>query len=589
MKKEFFKFGYAGALMLAGAFAFVSCSSEDDGLSTEGLDNAAKVKTQFAFNIPVAKGTRMSAATVQEGGTFRGMFGMTLIPFSTPPAADATITTANVVKDLTIGNTELNSTTSSKVYHDVQIPLGTKNFLFYGEGGGLSSNYDQVVEKATNGYLEYNLSTWTNTNKINFALGDIDYTGVESAVIDMVAILGEVENATFNLNKWEDVNDASALKTLYTNFVSLTAASPFNVKAALEDVYNEANAIALSVGSSEDEIGIAGAIMTAIKKYFAVTDSNNDLVYELGDYKTIGGAADYNDLDTYLSGLNIPQGALAVAYDNSTEEFKSATTVKVGSGNTVALSSLSYPASLMYFANTELRATDKPFIAWPTNTADWAAATWSGWTSEVNATTKTVALLNNIQYGVARLATTVKCAASALVDNSGVLDGYKDASINVPTDGFPVTGVFVGGQPASVGWNMLPATTKRDNVIYDSKMNETVAAKSGAAEGINYTLTLATSATEKVNVAVEFTNNTGKDFYGANGWVPAGAKFYLVAQLNPESETVFKQDFTTKANLTIKNLKNAYVTIPDLRASKLQLGLSVDLTWQNGLTFELEI
>ena len=52
---------------------------------------------------------------------------------------------------------------------------------------------------------------------------------------------------------------------------------------------------------------------------------------------------------------------------------------------------------------------------------------------------------------------------------------------------------------------------------------------------------------------------------------------------------VFIQDFTTTANFTIKSLKNAYVTIPDLRASKLQLGLSVDLTWQSGLTFNVPI
>ena len=52
---------------------------------------------------------------------------------------------------------------------------------------------------------------------------------------------------------------------------------------------------------------------------------------------------------------------------------------------------------------------------------------------------------------------------------------------------------------------------------------------------------------------------------------------------------VFIQDYTTTANFTINSLKNAYVTIPDLRASKLQLGLSVDLTWQSGLTFNVPI
>ena len=60
---------------------------------------------------------------------------------------------------------------------------------------------------------------------------------------------------------------------------------------------------------------------------------------------------------------------------------------------------------------------------------------------------------------------------------------------------------------------------------------------------------------------------------------------------NAESQInrVFVQDYTTTANFTIKDLKKAYVTIPDLRASQLQLGLSVDLTWQSGLTFDVDL
>jgi hypothetical protein len=34
------------------------------------------------------------------------------------------------------------------------------------------------------------------------------------------------------------------------------------------------------------------------------------------------------------------------------------------------------------------------------------------------------------------------------------------------------------------------------------------------------------------------------------------------------------------------SLQNAYVTIPDLRSSQLSFGLSVDLDWRQGLTFD---
>ena len=109
-------------------------------------------------------------------------------------------------------------------------------------------------------------------------------------------------------------------------------------------------------------------------------------------------------------------------------------------------------------------------------------------------------------------------------------------------------------------------------------------------------------------MAIELENNSNSDFYGVDGIILKGQKFYLVAKLGVNSGTgsitwpnetyrypksgtqrVFMQDYTTTAKLNIKSLKNAYSTIPDLRSVELQLGLSVDLTWQSGLTFDVPI
>ena len=61
---------------------------------------------------------------------------------------------------------------------------------------------------------------------------------------------------------------------------------------------------------------------------------------------------------------------------------------------------------------------------------------------------------------------------------------------------------------------------------------------------------------------------------------------------------MFKQDYKTIANFSIaqgtantantKGLAAAYNTVPDLRTPQLELGLSVDLTWQTGITFDVE-
>jgi hypothetical protein len=40
--------------------------------------------------------------------------------------------------------------------------------------------------------------------------------------------------------------------------------------------------------------------------------------------------------------------------------------------------------------------------------------------------------------------------------------------------------------------------------------------------------------------------------------------------------------------LNLKNLRAAYNTIPDLRTPKLELGFSVDLTWQSGHEYTID-
>ena len=51
---------------------------------------------------------------------------------------------------------------------------------------------------------------------------------------------------------------------------------------------------------------------------------------------------------------------------------------------------------------------------------------------------------------------------------------------------------------------------------------------------------------------------------------------------------IFIQDYKTVANFKIGefSLQYAYLTVPDLRSGSVTLGLSVDLSWTTGLTFD---
>jgi hypothetical protein len=255
-------------------------------------------------------------------------------------------------------------------------------------------------------------------------------------------------------------------------------------------------------------------------------------------------------------------------------------------------STFTYPAQLWYYVNSTIKTSNvsqQTAYASTTNSWDDILALHTAPTN-VNSLTRAVAIKDKIQYAVARFDVTVKLDAASLADRSQEAVGIAtavDASA-----GFPVTAVLVGGQQ-SVNFDFTSTAAGPELTIYDKTMTDGDMKATTAASSVNHTLVLE-NGTQNVRVAVEMVNTTGVDFYGANDQlIPAGGKFYVVAELVAAQATktaghVFKQDYTTTANLTLKNLKTAYNTIPDLRTPKLELGFSVDLSWKEGHTYNID-
>ena len=267
-------------------------------------------------------------------------------------------------------------------------------------------------------------------------------------------------------------------------------------------------------------------------------------------------------------------------------------------------------SALYYTVNTPVKANDKASTGslddmWPKK-EDWTQdkAAWTGWGSQVVNSTRTIALEKPIQYGVANLMTTVKLDKANLNDDAKVKVGQV-ADQNIDVNGkLKLTGVLVGGQPQYVGWDFkAPASIASfDYTVYDNKIDASVEDLTTAQSKPNYTLVLdnyKAVQNDVVYVVLEFVNNTEVDFYGVDGMVPKGGKFYLVGKLDKAATTgvtntknvdhIFVQDHTTVANFNIKSLKNAYNNIPDLRSTSVSVGLAVNLTWQEGITFDVEI
>ena len=635
-----------GAIALLSTAGFVACSSSDD--VTDAPVNPSydgkSVKTQFAINIASASktSTRMTAANTQASGTqFLGMKNIYLLPITGVPSISSDISKAipldNVSNTNTIGNSDaLSSSKSSTVYSDVNVPVGTDNFLFYGTspmGTTPNTKFDQ-------GVISNNLTSATTVDDIEFKLEKISRSGLAtpksslitwlSSIAAAKAVIGSEPNETNWANlQVTTVGDGKTLKQAYTNFTSLKAGSANAILETVHRLYDVCYPISIVTGDYQK---LAEAIINAIKgsdncgvSYTAPTESESasTLEWKNGVLATV---------KNFPTEQDFPDGSMVLTWSTAipavpsyVSETQSATTGQ----NNMNVSKLCYPAPVAYYANTPLRSSDSnSLFSWPEMTTKWDANNnWSGFLDkEVKSTTRKIALRNNINYGVASLQTSVTCNEPTLLDHDKV-------AINVTKDnGLPVTGIIIGGQPESVKWNYVTTENQNEGIIYDKNVVSGMRAISDGSTQptVNYTLVFdnyvsAAANQESVSIAIELVNNTGVDFKGKDGnIVAAGQKFYLVGKLEISGKTltgwpvnydidenhtegylyesykyrypveantlrVFIQDYTTVAKFTIKDLKNAYVTIPDLRASKLQLGLSVDLEWKTGLTYDVDL
>lgn len=583
--KQFKKVALPGAIALLGMTSFSACSSDENVANTNPTFDGKSVKTQFAINIPrAASQTRMTAVNTQNNNNnFLGMEDVLLIPFpdnAENVGASSAITSKINLSDIP-GN-ELSESQSSKIYSDVSVPTGTKSFLFYAVApyGAESSTYD---EKFTKGTL--NFTSGNNVSDISANLRAIMPTNVygDDQFTKLLNVLNNVANAEYEDGKaWSSIA-ANDPKKLYDDFIKLKTGSAAGIKSALEKLYN---AVENYKSSYPD---LTSNIRTAITEKNVFT-AQGTYPYQL-KYSP-------DTKEWYPRNLGLPDGAVSIAFNNGAFNSNSSSSLIGLTG--LDAKSLCYPASLYYYANTNIRTSNNEFNDWPKTTKDWSTGNkWEAvnWGGEVTSATRTIALIDNIQYGVASLELTVKCATAKLEDNP---DANGSKAISVPTEGFPVTGVLIGGQPVKAGYKFEPQVANENEfnmTVYDRDVN--IKAKYNAEGGTNYTLVLPNEFTthQNVNIAIELENNTGMDFRGKDGIIPAGDHFYLVGTLDPNDPAltskpvndVFVKDYETTATLTITSLKNAYNTIPDLRSTKMQLGLSVDLTWTPGLQFDINL
>lgn len=256
----------------------------------------------------------------------------------------------------------------------------------------------------------------------------------------------------------------------------------------------------------------------------------------------------------------------------------------------------------------------------------------------------TAMLSTTVKYGSSELEDNNRAVQAYLKEvdiNHASVANERNKVITVGDGTFKLTGVIVGGQPSEVGWDFIPVQTGGKFVtgfVFDDDLSadqQTLLADGGNADHPVYTMLLdnylhddatplvsggihkAATTQSTVYVALEFLNNSGEDFYGNYNLIQDGGYFYLIGELNPYTAPatpknvvwhtdgyvdppynadgtsqkvarVFIQDFMTTATFKLNrySLQHAYLTVPDLRAGSMSLGLSVDVSWEAGMDFD---
>lgn len=619
MKKYLFML----AAFIAVAVSFTACSSEEDAVSTEEPVLGDAIKAQFTISIPTEASatTRQNSTIVNAAHSindFRGinfikLYPSALLPTAFDGSADAKIIGKNIAltnliipTPTTVNNyipdKTLLGTNNSVLYGDVQLQLGARTFLFYGMAVGRQADkttakaYNATLESYTwqekfvNGFLNQTglVDSPTDVSGVNFSLESITTTDLSNAKrAAIVTYLNSIANTT----DWSSTTN-TGFGALYSSFTSMTAGSSTNLQIAVKDLY---------FALKDNNDALAQAICTSIKNdtYVTIDDEGGTLTFK----DNIAGYPATSD--------HLPDGAAVLSWSGSSFSY-STDYVSTSSMDITNLASYVYPACQYYWGKSGILTAEESKQELYVNTKSWSEiATEANYDkgNAITSKTRSVVLVDPVQYAVGRLDISVVPAASsgattslATLTDAGV--GADAHTVNV--NNLKLTGVLIGGQKA-VDWKFEPMGTSESTIYDNIEVSHTeggLSLQTNHTNVLNHTMVLESIGKvgdigDAIKVALEFVNND-KDFVGQNGIVPKGTKFYLIGELKAEDYKesegyttaggkVFKQDCVTRAKFTIANLSKALNVIPDLRNPKVELGLSVDLDWKQGIVFDVVI
>lgn len=606
-------------LIIAGmaAVTLTGCQQQDEVTETPTTE-PSYVLADLTLSLPASSGGTRLDQSVTTGGDathFRGISKLSIIPFTkrgkiTKSDQPSFIEISNPISDYTQID-ESNNNELYRYYEKVFLNHGVASFLTYGKGTKKVKPddpdddnkvfYGSLIPKVAGVEMTIPNRLAVTAGDLSFELETIynDRDEEENLIIPAEAqAIADYLTYIADTPGWKVVENEN-LQVLYSSYINflgsgkygVIAGSAENVKAYVNELYNKLQLLITHDFYNDEPLktlaeAIQGRILNSengfIKFIIGVTDNK----------VTSLGSATY---DKYPSNKNLPDGAAVLQWGNKSGKFCFIPQIQTtNTANVSSMNRYTYPAELYYYGNSLIKTSnDEVLKSAYTGKTTWKDVVDDLYTSGsvVSSNTKAVAVVDPMQYAVARLQGTVLATSSTLKD-------ADNTTVSLTNSSFPITGLIVSGQ-YPVNFDFTPkldgASEDNEHFVYDSYLSGTAMYLTTDPTDDFYTLVMQTHDLEDVTVILELVNNSGTDFKGENGIVYRGTKFYLAGKVelsdgdatavdaserDDVSNRVFTQDHTTVVSMKVSSLAKAYNVMPNIQSGRLEVGVEINLKWE---------
>lgn len=617
-------------LLTALPGVFTACEKTAGG----SVGDAEPIPIQLALSVAptsgsLSKGDPSAITEMSDNVTFRGMTGVTVLPFDVQrdivsgdlsnfhPTFLSDI--SQYIYDRAVGAggvyiTGLVDNNWSHLYPsgDTSFPNGTASVLAYG-CAPLVPDSDEIRTRHLNGALE---ATGLGVQADFRTAGDIHFDpvrilpdGLPATAQQLTDLLNAIfypeisyetafwyedvtrHNETITL-VWNDEIDDNTLRDCFletTNGGNMTPGSGRSVEYIISRLYRRLKSYVVQDDTPVEYIR-TGDVYPAMKPNdepltwgelynglrVAIIDriealDGHGLTLDRTEYTAALTNASWQD---YPGTLGLPDGAAILRWNGN--RFYPVEDLPGDSADGVApVTSYVYPPQLWYFANSTISTSS----ADKSNTYTSEKPNWTDILDEyrygktVSGGTVSVAMDQPLKFSCGMLIADVIAESTTLDDG----DGDPATTITLADDTFPITGVIIGSQQR-LNFDFTPAGGD-SFFLYDNCIAG-LALPTNTPAGFR-TLVSQTPDDEDVYLCLELRNDSGQTFVGEDGIVLPGSKFYLVGRidLGEGQSSVFKRDCTTTIHCHISSLAKARNAIPNLEHVNIALGIQISVNW----------